>query len=271
MGYLLFLRLVWQVVLYKDQHKYGSYHVSWKLTWWLLGLQRYSQTIHFGIFIYKRLCFLWHTGFHLCVVYCADRPFISFLLISVEMSAFLAVQMTFKVSCITWEDGVIDEVGTSSDRVNGKLGFLPRISWNGKSLLSAQLKATFGEHCTLWMIRGYQGGYEMFVFRKIWRGLFSHYLRFEIRPFTLLPMILSIIVTNFWLFFSSILLLIGFCHNCSYADTMQSHILMKSLFANSPPLTIKIFYGNPYTEINLRRMAFMTIFFIIFRNEGDGR
>ena len=28
----------------------------------------------------------------------------------------------------------------------------------------------------------------MFVFRKIWRALFSCYLRFEIRPFPLSPM-----------------------------------------------------------------------------------
>ena len=28
---------------------------------------------------------------------------------------------------------------------------------------------------------------EMFVFRKIWRPLLSCYLRFEIRPFPLLP------------------------------------------------------------------------------------
>ena len=33
--------------------------------------------------------------------------------------------------------------------------------------------------------RAYHG--EMFVFRKIWRGLLSCYLRFEIRPFALLP------------------------------------------------------------------------------------
>ena len=42
------------------------------------------------------------------------------------MSSFLAVQMTFKVSCITWEDGVIDKVGKSSDRVNGKLEFFAK-------------------------------------------------------------------------------------------------------------------------------------------------
>ena len=29
----------------------------------------------------------------------------------------------------------------------------------------------------------------MFVFRKIWRALLSSYLRFEIRPFALLPTI----------------------------------------------------------------------------------
>ena len=29
----------------------------------------------------------------------------------------------------------------------------------------------------------------MFVFWKIWRALFSYYLRFEIRPFALLPTI----------------------------------------------------------------------------------
>ena len=32
------------------------------------------------------------------------------------------------------------------------------------------------------------GWQEMFVFRKIWRALFSCNTRFEIRPFTLLPM-----------------------------------------------------------------------------------
>ena len=150
-----------------------------------LGLQRYSQTIHFGIFIYKRLCFLWHTGFHLCVVYCAERPFISFLLISVEMSAFLAVQMTFKVSCITWEDGVIDEVGTSSDRVNGKLGFLPRISWNGKSLLSAQLKLPLENiaHCGWSGVT--KGGTKCSFFGKfgVVCSLITSVLRFALLPY----------------------------------------------------------------------------------------
>ena len=37
----------------------------------------------------------------------------------------------------------------------------------------------------------------MFVFRKIWRALFSCYLRFEIHPFTLLPTICSL---SFFLF-----------------------------------------------------------------------
>ena len=38
--------------------------------------------------------------------------------------------------------------------------------------------------------------YKEFVFRKIWRALFSCYLRFEIRPFTLLPTIYCLKVTT---------------------------------------------------------------------------
>ena len=36
----------------------------------------------------------------------------------------------------------------------------------------------------------------MFVFRKIWRALFSCNTRFEIRPFALLPMIVHIVLEN---------------------------------------------------------------------------
>ena len=45
----------------------------------------------------------------------------------------------------------------------------------------------------------------MFVFRKIWRALFSCYLRLEIRPFALLP-------TTF-----SLIKLIGICLRRSYS------------------------------------------------------
>ena len=65
--------------------------------------------------------------------------------------------------------------------------------------------------------------WEMFVFRKIWRALFSWNTGFEIRPFALLPMILY----NSW--FSTLKLLKNFSlkllsklfsRNCVYPENL---------------------------------------------------
>ena len=65
---------------------------------------------------------------------------------------------------------------------------LKRETTRKQSMSSFPKKITF---LSLWYahVRVRIRGYKMFVFRKIWRALFSCYLRFEIRPFALSPTI----------------------------------------------------------------------------------
>ena len=51
---------------------------------------------------------------------------------SEAMKALLAECRAFRLSCKTSEDGFIDKASKLSDKVDGSLGFLPKMSWNGE-------------------------------------------------------------------------------------------------------------------------------------------